>query len=208
LLALYFVIFPLLTISLCCPPPPPAHPHQGAKIGVLGANGAGKSSLMRILAGVDESFEGRVVRVPGIRVGYLEQEPELADGATVAENIEPAVKHIRWAWVFEGRGGGQEAKSVGIRSILFTIDGGNVSVKHIGWSFVGATLLPLGPSCPAPSGWLSSPALSLPPICPPAPPPPAPGRAPRRTRGSRQLEEEGEVVHKGSGHLFMRAAGR
>jgi hypothetical protein len=90
-------------------PPTPPHPptNQGAKIGVLGANGAGKSSLMRILAGVDESFEGRVVRVPGIRVGYLEQEPELADGATVAENIEPAVKHIRWVCVGVGAESGR-----------------------------------------------------------------------------------------------------
>lgn len=44
---------------------------------------------------MDENCEGRVVRAPGIRVGYLEQEPALDDGATVAENIEPAVAHIR-----------------------------------------------------------------------------------------------------------------
>jgi ATPase subunit of ABC transporter with duplicated ATPase domains len=42
-------------------------PRQGAKIGVLGANGAGKSSLLKILAGVDNSYEGKVVRAPGIR---------------------------------------------------------------------------------------------------------------------------------------------
>lgn len=48
-------------------PPSFAPLPQGAKIGVLGANGAGKSSLMRILAGVDNSFDGRVVRAPGIR---------------------------------------------------------------------------------------------------------------------------------------------
>ncbi|KAI8464117.1 MAG: ABC family transporter [Monoraphidium minutum] len=69
--------------------------YLGAKIGILGANGSGKSTLMKILAGVDENCEGRVVRSPGIRVGYLEQEPALEDGATVAENIEPAVAHIR-----------------------------------------------------------------------------------------------------------------
>lgn len=55
--------------ALCsiCPPPVALAGPQGAKIGVLGANGAGKSSLMRILAGVDNSFDGRVVRAPGIR---------------------------------------------------------------------------------------------------------------------------------------------
>eukprot|EP00775_Hariotina_reticulata_P003964 gene3964-4217_t len=69
--------------------------YLGAKIGVLGANGAGKSSLLKILAGVDNSYEGRVVRAPGIRVGYLEQEPELNAGATVAENIAPAVQQVK-----------------------------------------------------------------------------------------------------------------
>jgi len=69
--------------------------YLGAKIGVLGGNGAGKSSLMKILAGVDQSFEGRVSLTPGIRVGFLEQEPELKDGETVESNIAPAVKHVR-----------------------------------------------------------------------------------------------------------------
>lgn len=69
--------------------------YLGAKIGVLGSNGAGKSSLMRILAGVDDKFDGDVVRAPGIRIGYLEQEPQLDAGDTVAENIAPAVEHIK-----------------------------------------------------------------------------------------------------------------
>lgn len=69
--------------------------YLGAKIGILGANGAGKSTLMRILAGVDTSFDGNLMLAPGIRVGYLEQEPQLDAGATVAENIAPAVQHIR-----------------------------------------------------------------------------------------------------------------
>jgi hypothetical protein len=56
-------------------------------------------------AGVDENCEGRVVRSPGIRVGYLEQEPRLDDGATVMDNIEPAVAHIRWGAGGGGRGG-------------------------------------------------------------------------------------------------------
>ncbi|GLC42782.1 hypothetical protein PLESTB_001417500 [Pleodorina starrii] len=70
--------------------------YLGAKIGVLGANGAGKSTLMKILAGVDTSLaDGRIVTAPGIRIGYLAQEPELNDGETVLSNIEPALKHVR-----------------------------------------------------------------------------------------------------------------
>ncbi len=62
----------------------------GAKIGVLGLNGAGKSSLLRIMAGVDDNYEGEVVRMPGIKVGYLEQEPTLPKGRTVREVVEEA----------------------------------------------------------------------------------------------------------------------
>ncbi|KAG2486629.1 hypothetical protein HYH03_014686 [Edaphochlamys debaryana] len=70
--------------------------YLGAKIGVLGANGAGKSTLMKILAGVDTQLaDGRIVLAPGIRIGYLAQEPELNDGETVLSNIEPAVAPIR-----------------------------------------------------------------------------------------------------------------
>ena len=47
----------------------------GAKIGVLGLNGAGKSSLLKILAGVDPAFDGKTVLAPGYTIGYLEQEP-------------------------------------------------------------------------------------------------------------------------------------
>ena len=49
----------------------------GAKIGVLGLNGAGKSSLLRILAGTDKDFEGKVEKSPGYTIGFLEQEPKL-----------------------------------------------------------------------------------------------------------------------------------
>src|SRR5215510_10607767 len=60
----------------------------GAKIGVLGLNGSGKSSLLRIMAGVDENYDGEVVRMPGIRVGHLEQEPRLEAGKSVRESVE------------------------------------------------------------------------------------------------------------------------
>ncbi len=66
----------------------------GAKIGVLGLNGSGKSSLLRILAGRDHEFEGRVHFEPGYSVGLLEQEPHLRSGATVRESVEEGVKHL------------------------------------------------------------------------------------------------------------------
>ena len=64
----------------------------GAKIGVIGLNGSGKSSLLRILAGVDKDFNGETVISPGFTVGYLEQEPLLDDQRTVREVVEEAVK--------------------------------------------------------------------------------------------------------------------
>lgn len=63
----------------------------GAKIGVLGLNGSGKSSLLRILAGVDKEFNGETVISPGYAVGYLEQEPLIDDSRTVLEVVEEAV---------------------------------------------------------------------------------------------------------------------
>ena len=60
----------------------------GAKIGVLGLNGAGKSTVLRIMAGVDDNFEGEVVRMPKLNIGYLEQEPQLDATKTVREIIE------------------------------------------------------------------------------------------------------------------------
>jgi sulfate-transporting ATPase len=62
----------------------------GAKIGVLGLNGSGKSSLLKIMAGVDDNYEGEVVRMPGISVGYLEQEPRLPQGKSVRQAVEEA----------------------------------------------------------------------------------------------------------------------
>jgi sulfate-transporting ATPase len=64
----------------------------GAKIGVLGLNGAGKSSLLRIIAGVDKEINGEVVFSEGYTVGYLEQEPKLDDSKTVRETVEEAVQ--------------------------------------------------------------------------------------------------------------------
>src|SRR5882762_9256272 len=64
----------------------------GAKIGVLGLNGSGKSSLLRILAGVDKEFNGETVLSPGHTVGYLEQEPRLDETKTVREIVEQSVQ--------------------------------------------------------------------------------------------------------------------
>ena len=60
----------------------------GAKIGVLGLNGSGKSSLLKIMAGEDTNYEGEVVRMPNIRVGFLPQEPALDPQKTVRETVE------------------------------------------------------------------------------------------------------------------------
>jgi ATP-binding cassette ChvD family protein len=68
--------------------------YYGAKIGVLGFNGSGKSSLMRILALRDTEIDGRVHIEPGYEVGLLEQEPQLAAGRTVRECVEEGVKHL------------------------------------------------------------------------------------------------------------------
>ncbi len=64
----------------------------GAKIGVLGLNGAGKSSLLRIIAGTDKEFNGEVVFSKGYSVGYLEQEPKLDETKTVQQIVEEAVQ--------------------------------------------------------------------------------------------------------------------
>ncbi len=64
----------------------------GAKIGIIGLNGSGKSSLMKIIAGVDKDYQGEVVFSPGYNVGYLEQEPKLDDTKTVKEVVQEAVQ--------------------------------------------------------------------------------------------------------------------
>jgi ATP-binding cassette ChvD family protein len=67
----------------------------GAKIGVLGANGSGKSSLLRIMAGIDTEFLGEARPAPGLRVGHLAQEPELDPGKTVLGIVEEGVGELR-----------------------------------------------------------------------------------------------------------------
>ncbi len=76
----------LKNISLCFFP--------GAKIGVLGLNGAGKSTLLRIMAGIDTDIEGEARAQPGIKVGYLPQEPKLDEEKTVRETVEEAVSDV------------------------------------------------------------------------------------------------------------------
>src|SRR5690606_15417982 len=67
----------------------------GAKIGVLGVNGAGKSSLLRIMAGQDTSFIGEAFPAAGISIGFLEQEPRLDPSKTVLGNVEDGVAPIK-----------------------------------------------------------------------------------------------------------------
>ena len=69
----------------------------GAKIGVLGLNGAGKSTLLRIMAGVDTEIEGEARPQPGLKVGYLPQEPQLDESKDVRGNIEEAVADVKHA---------------------------------------------------------------------------------------------------------------
>ena len=69
----------------------------GAKIGVLGLNGAGKSTLLRIMAGIDKEIEGEARSQPGIKIGYLPQEPKLEPQQTVREAIEEAVGDVKRA---------------------------------------------------------------------------------------------------------------
>ena len=66
----------------------------GAKIGVLGLNGAGKSTLLKIMAGVDTDIEGEALPMPGIKIGYLPQEPQLDPNHTVREAVEEGLGEV------------------------------------------------------------------------------------------------------------------
>jgi ATP-binding cassette ChvD family protein len=66
----------------------------GAKIGVIGLNGSGKSSLLRIIAGKDKEFNGQTILTPGTSIGFLEQEPKLDDTKTVREIVEEGVREM------------------------------------------------------------------------------------------------------------------
>ena len=66
----------------------------GAKIGVLGLNGAGKSTLLKIMAGVDTDIEGEALPMPGIKIGYLPQEPKLDPNHTVREAVEEGLGEV------------------------------------------------------------------------------------------------------------------
>ncbi len=68
--------------------------YYGAKIGVLGLNGSGKSSLLKIIAGIDEEYRGKVTFDKDYKIGYLEQEPSLDESKTVKEVVQEGVQHI------------------------------------------------------------------------------------------------------------------
>src|SRR5215510_11143310 len=67
----------------------------GAKIGVVGTNGSGKSTLLKIMAGVDKEFVGEARPAPGLRIGYLPQEPKLDESLDVRGNVEQGAAETR-----------------------------------------------------------------------------------------------------------------
>ena len=81
----------------------------GAKIGVLGLNGAGKSTVLRIMAGVETDHEGDAKPMPGISIGYLEQEPKLDKDKTVRETVEEGLGEI----LIEARHDAQQRRLAG-----------------------------------------------------------------------------------------------
>src|SRR5215471_18925360 len=66
----------------------------GGKIGVLGLNGPGKSSVRRIMAGEDREYEGEAVPMPGMRIGFLPQEPQLDPAKSVRESVEEGMSDV------------------------------------------------------------------------------------------------------------------
>ncbi len=94
------VIFSMVGVSKIYPPQKQVLKNiylsffYGAKIGIIGLNGSGKSSLLKIIAGIDKSYQGEVVFSPGYSVGYLEQEPKLDPDKTVVEVVREGVQPI------------------------------------------------------------------------------------------------------------------
>ncbi len=94
------VIFSMVGVSKTYPPSKTVLKNiylsffYGAKIGIIGLNGSGKSSLLKIIAGIDKSIQGEVVFSPGYNVGYLEQEPHLDDSKTVKEIVQEGTQDI------------------------------------------------------------------------------------------------------------------
>ncbi len=94
------IIFPMVGVSQIYPPQKQVLKNiylsffYGAKIGIIGLNGSGKSSLLKIIAGIDKDYQGEVVFSPGYSVGYLEQEPHLEPGKTVIEIVREGVKPV------------------------------------------------------------------------------------------------------------------
>ena len=69
--------------------------YPGAKIGVVGPNGMGKSTLLKVMAGLEQVSNGEAVLTPGYTVGLLQQEPPLTEGKTVLENVQEAVAEVK-----------------------------------------------------------------------------------------------------------------
>ena len=94
------VIFSMVGVSKTYPPQKQVLKNiylsffYGAKIGIIGLNGSGKSSLLKIIAGIDKEYQGEVVFSPGYTVGYLEQEPKLDPDKTVLEVVREGVQPI------------------------------------------------------------------------------------------------------------------
>lgn len=94
------IIFSMVNVSKTYPPQKQVLKNiylsffYGAKIGIIGLNGSGKSSLLKIIAGVEKSFQGDVVFSPGYSIGYLAQEPEMDDSKTVKEVVEEGVHEV------------------------------------------------------------------------------------------------------------------
>ena len=94
------IIFSMMGVSKTYPPQKQVLKNiylsffYGAKIGIIGLNGSGKSSLLKIIAGIDKQYQGEIVSDKGFSVGYLEQEPKLDDNKTVKELVQEGVQDI------------------------------------------------------------------------------------------------------------------